>query len=110
MNQEDKNARLPVDEFRVTWFGHSSLFLQMHGLNILIDPVSAEVISPVSWVGSKRFSHWPVTAEEMPEIDILLLSHDHYDHLDYDFIKAIDKKVKKYVLPLGVETILKNGE
>ncbi len=106
MNQEDKNARLPVDEFRVTWFGHSSLFLQMHGLNILIDPVSAEVISPVSWVGSKRFSHWPVTAEEMPEIDILLLSHDHYDHLDYDFIKAIDKKVKKYVLPLGVENHL----
>ena len=107
MNQDDKNSRLPIEDFRVTWFGHSSLLLQMHGLNILIDPVFSEVISPVSWVGSKRFSHPPVSVEDLPEIDILLLSHDHYDHLDYDVIKKIDKKVSKYIVPLGVENHLK---
>jgi L-ascorbate metabolism protein UlaG (beta-lactamase superfamily) len=109
-SQEDKNARLPLKEFRVTWFGHSSLLLQMHGLNILIDPVFSEVISPVSFVGSKRFSHPGVTVADFPEIDILLLSHDHYDHLDYDVIKEIDGKVKKYIVPLGVENHLKRWD
>lgn len=106
MSQEDKNNRLPPEKFRVTWFGHSSLLLQMHGLNILIDPVFSEMISPVSFVGSKRFSKPPVSVADLPEIDILLQSHDHYDHLDYDVIREIDKKVKKYVVPLGVENHL----
>lgn len=103
-NPEESPA---INEVKVTWFGHSSLFLEMHSLRILIDPVFSEVISPVSWVGGKRFSHPPVTVADLPEIDILLLSHDHYDHLDYDVIREIDKKVKKYVVPLGVENHLK---
>lgn len=100
-------SRLSIEEFRVTWFGHSSLLLQMHGMNILIDPVFSEMISPVSWAGSKRFSHPPVSVAQLPEIDILILSHDHYDHLDYDVICQIDSKVKQYVVPLGVENHLK---
>ena len=100
-------SRLSIEEFRVTWFGHSSLLLQMHGMNILIDPVFSEMISPVSWAGSKRFSHPPVSVAQLPEIDILILSHDHYDHLDYDVICQIDPKVKQYVVPLGVENHLK---
>ncbi|MBQ8678304.1 MAG: MBL fold metallo-hydrolase [Treponema sp.] len=103
----DPENRLPLEEFRVTWFGHSSLLLQMHGMNILIDPVFSEMISPVSWVGSKRFSHPPVSVAQLPEIDILILSHDHYDHLDYDVICEIDPKVKQYIVPLGVENHLK---
>ncbi|WP_296323691.1 MBL fold metallo-hydrolase [Treponema sp. UBA3813] len=103
----DPENRLPLEEFRVTWFGHSSLLLQMHGMNILIDPVFSEMISPVSWVGSKRFSHPPVSVAQLPEIDILILSHDHYDHLDYDVICQIDPKVKQYIVPLGVENHLK---
>ena len=103
----DPGNRLSLEEFRVTWFGHSSLLLQMHGMNILIDPVFSEMISPVSWVGSKRFSHPPVSVAQLPEIDILILSHDHYDHLDYDVICEIDPKVKQYIVPLGVENHLK---
>lgn len=103
----EPESRLPVEDFRVTWFGHSSLLLQMHGMNILIDPVFSEMISPVSWVGSKRFSHPPVSVAQLPEIDILILSHDHYDHLDYDVICEIDPKVKQYIVPLGVENHLK---
>lgn len=104
---DSDKIRLPVEKLSVTWFGHSSLLLQMHGMNILVDPVFSEMISPVSFVGSRRFSHPSVSVSDLPEIDILLLSHDHYDHLDYDVIKEIDKKVKRYVVPLGVENHLK---
>ena len=102
-----KNERAPIDVCSITWFGHSSVLLQMHGMNILIDPVFSEVISPVSFVGSRRFSHPPITVDELPNIDILLLSHDHYDHLDYAVIKHIDAKVAQYIVPLGVENHLK---
>lgn len=105
ISNPDKKAAL--DEITVTWFGHSSLLIQMHGLTIAFDPVFSEVISPVSWIGSRRFSHPPIKAADLPEIDILILSHDHYDHLDYDVIREIDKKVKKYIVPLGVENHLK---
>lgn len=70
------DEELPEDEVRVTWFGHSSLLLQMHGMNILIDPVFSERSSPVSFVGNKRFSHPPVEAGELPSIDLLILSHN----------------------------------
>lgn len=92
-----------VDEVRVTWFGHSSLILQMHGKNILIDPVFSERSSPVSFVGSKRFSQAPVNTDQLPDIDVLVISHDHYDHLDHNVIRRIDDRVKQYVVPLGVE-------
>ena len=98
--------RAPIDEFNSTWLGHSTVFIQMHGMNILFDPVFSEVISPVSFAGSRRFSHPPVTVEQIPEVDILILTHDHYDHLDYDSIKKLDSKVKRYVVPLGVENHL----
>ncbi|MBQ9205261.1 MAG: MBL fold metallo-hydrolase [Treponema sp.] len=103
---ENPSETPQVDEVKVTWFGHSSLLLQMHGLNILIDPVFSEVISPVSWVGSKRFSHPGITVSDLPKIDILLLSHDHYDHMDYDVLREIDSKVAQYIVPLGVENHL----
>lgn len=100
------DGELPEDEVRVTWFGHSSLLLQMHGMNILIDPVFSERSSPVSFAGNKRFSHLPVRVEDLPSIDLLILSHDHYDHLDYNVIKEIDEKVDRYIVPLGVENHL----
>ena len=100
------DQRLSDEEVRVTWFGHSSMLLQMHGMNILIDPVFSERSSPVSFVGSKRFSQPPISVEDLPSIDLLILSHDHYDHLDYNVIKEIDEKVDHYILPLGVENHL----
>lgn len=94
------------NEVRITWFGHSSLLLQMHGMNILIDPMLSERSTPVSFVGPKRFSDTQVEVEDLPHIDVLVISHDHYDHLDYQVIKEIDDKVDKYVVPLGVENHL----
>lgn len=92
-----------IGEFTVTWLGHSSLLIQMHGMNILIDPVFSKRPSPVSFVGPKRFTEPPISIEELPEIDIVLISHDHYDHLDMKSIKKLDNKVKRYIVPLGVE-------
>ena len=93
--------------FAITWLGHSSLFIQMHGRNILVDPVFSERISPVSWIGPKRFSQPSVAIDDLPEIDILILTHDHYDHMDYGALKKLAPKVKKYVVPLGVECHLR---
>ena len=101
------SGKLPPDKLAVTWLGHSSLLVQMHGMNILFDPVFSEVISPVRFVGSRRFSHPGIKTEDLPSIDILILTHDHYDHLDYDTIRKIDSKVARYIVPLGVENHLK---
>ena len=95
------------DLLAFTWLGHSSFILQMGSLNILADPVLSNYSSPVSFAGPKRFSEVPITAGDMPEIDVIILSHDHYDHLDYDTIKKVDAKVKRYIVPLGVDSILK---
>lgn len=92
-----------IDEVSVTWFGHSSYLLQMNGCNILMDPILSNICSPVPFIGIKRFSEIPITPEELPEIDVLMLTHDHYDHLDLPTIIKVDKKVKKYIVPLGVE-------
>lgn len=100
------DAAYDISDVSVTWFGHSSLLIHMHGMNILIDPTFSERISPVSFIGPKRFSPSAVTVEELPQIDVLIISHDHYDHLDYNTVLALDEKVSRYVVPLGVENHL----
>ena len=90
----------------VTWLGHSSTLVQMGNKNILIDPVLKTYASPVTFTGSKRFSELAIEPEHIPDIDVLLISHDHYDHLDYQTVMTIDGKVKNYIVPLGVESYL----
>ena len=84
------------DQLKWIWFGHSSSMLQMQGMNILIDPVFSEYSSPVSGFGPQRFSEVPIDLDDLPDIDMLVISHDHYDHLDYQTIKEIDDKVKVF--------------
>lgn len=95
-----------TDDVKITWFGHSALLLQMHGLNILIDPMFGERSSPVSFAGPKRFGNPPAEISELPHIDVVVLSHDHYDHLDMDSIKQLDEKTDRFLVPLGVENHL----
>lgn len=94
-------------KLNVIWLGHSSSLVQMGEKNVLIDPVLTEYSSPVSFVGVKRFADVPIDPDHMPHIDVMLISHDHYDHMDYETIKKMDKKVAAYVVPLGLETYLK---
>lgn len=82
--------------------GHSSHLLKLHGRYWLIDPVFSERASPVQWAGPKRFHPPPITLAELPAIEGLILSHDHYDHLDVATIEALTARVQRYFVPLGV--------
>ena len=95
------------DDLTFTWIGHSSFLLQLGTINILADPVLSEMSSPVSFAGSRRFSELPVKTGELPEINVLLLSHDHYDHMDYKTIRDISSRVGVFIVPLGVDSILR---
>jgi L-ascorbate metabolism protein UlaG (beta-lactamase superfamily) len=87
----------------IIWFGHSSYLIKVEGLRILIDPVFSKTPSPFSFIGSKAFLGTDVVkAEEFKNIDILLITHDHYDHLDYSSILKIAPQVKTIVTSLGV--------
>lgn len=82
--------------------GHSSHLLKLRGKYWLIDPVFSERVSPVQWAGPKRFHPSPIALDELPPIEGLILSHDHYDHLDRATIETLALKVNRYFVPTGV--------
>ncbi len=93
----------PSGNLVVTWFGHSSYLIQLNGKNILVDPVFSLSASPVDFVGAKRFPGTEVyTLKDMPHLDAILISHDHYDHLDYNVISQLKDSSVKFYMPLGV--------
>ncbi|WP_296925917.1 MBL fold metallo-hydrolase [Polaromonas sp.] len=86
----------------VVRLGHSSHLLKLRGKYWLIDPVFSERASPVQWAGPKRFHPSPIALADLPPIEGLILSHDHYDHLDRATIEALALKVERYFVPTGV--------
>lgn len=101
-SQKTDLLSLPLDSNILVWFGHSSYFIQIEGKRFLIDPVFCGNASPIpgsnrSFKGSDIY-----TAADMPPIDYLLITHDHYDHLDYETILALKQKVAKVICGLGV--------
>jgi len=93
---------------RVTWLGHSSFLIEMDNKTILIDPVFSDYVSPIDLSSAKRFTNgMPFKLDDLKKIDALIISHDHYDHLDYKTITSIKDKVKKVFVPLGVENHFK---
>lgn len=99
-------ATPPASGLRVTWFGHSSMLLEIDGLRVLIDPVWEERASPLRWFGPKRFFPPPIQLEELPELDAILISHDHYDHLGAGTVRRLAKlgltSRAQWVTSLGV--------
>ncbi|RDY60764.1 MBL fold metallo-hydrolase [Flagellimonas nanhaiensis] len=92
-----------TSQTRLIWFGHSSFLLQINSKNILIDPMLGDVPAPHPWLGGSRFNkELPIAIEKLPKIDAVLISHDHYDHLDYESIQKLKDKVGKFYVPLGV--------
>lgn len=101
------SIELPQDSTQLYWFGHSTFLVQIGNKNILIDPMFGEVPSPLPMLGTKRFSEeLPIEIAELPKIDAVLLSHDHYDHLDYASIRKLKGKVDKFYTPLGLSAHL----
>ena len=90
-------------ESKAMWFGHSTLLMQIEGKIVLCDPVLSNLFWLFTIFTGKRFTdELPVTVRDMPQVDILLLSHDHYDHMDYKTIMALKNKVNHYCVPEGV--------
>jgi len=88
---------------RVTWFGHSASLVEMAGQNILLDPMLSLEMGPVRWATPNRYNRQLALApEKLPYIAAVLISHDHYDHLDYETIKKIKDKVGHFYVPLGI--------
>jgi N-acyl-phosphatidylethanolamine-hydrolysing phospholipase D len=93
-----------------TWVGHSTVLLQLGSLNILTDPVWSERASPVQWIGPRRLMPPAVDFDALPEIDVVLLSHNHYDHLDAATARRIGKRFPgaQWLCPLGLAELLQS--
>lgn len=85
----------------IVWFGHSSYLLRINGINILVDPVFSNHAAPFSFMVKAYPGADSYSVEDMPEIDLLVQTHDHYDHLDYISIRALKPKIKKVITTLG---------
>ena len=92
-----------IDHPRLIWFGHSTFFLELEDKNILLDPMFGDVPAPLPWLGQKRYSgELPLSIADLPQIDAVILSHDHYDHLDHGSIVKLKSKVDQYYVPMGL--------
>jgi L-ascorbate metabolism protein UlaG (beta-lactamase superfamily) len=104
-------ATAPESGLRVTWMGHSSMLMEIDGVKVLIDPVWDERASPSRWAGPKRFYAAPMGLEELPAVDVVLVSHDHYDHLGEMTIRRLAElepmRGARWVTSLGVGGVLR---
>jgi len=101
----DTAARLaaaPASGLRVTWLGHSTTIVEIDGATILTDPMWGERASPSEWVGPKRFSPPPIELAALPHLDAVVISHEHYDHLDETSVRALAARGVPFHVPLGV--------
>jgi len=103
------NSRESSEKIKVSWINHSTFLIQTHGLNIITDPIFSERASPISFAGPKRVHKPSISLANLPKIDIVIISHDHYDHLDLDSINnIIERDNPKVYLGLGVKKRLEN--
>ncbi len=96
----------PSSGLRITWLGHSTLLVEIDGARILTDPVWGERASPLAFAGPRRFHPPPVAIDALPPIDAVIVSHDHYDHLDRPTIRALARLDVPFITSLGVGAYL----
>jgi L-ascorbate metabolism protein UlaG (beta-lactamase superfamily) len=95
-------ATPPASGLRVTWLGHAANLIEIDGARLLTDPVWSERASPLTWVGPKRYYQPQIPIADLPPLDAVVISHDHYDHLDMRTIAALKDRPVTFVVPLGV--------
>jgi L-ascorbate metabolism protein UlaG (beta-lactamase superfamily) len=104
-------ASKPPSGLRITWMGHATSIVEIDGARILIDPVWDQRAAPTTWTGPKRFFPPPLALSDVPPIDVILISHDHYDHLGAGTVRELVQldaaKNAKWITPLGVGAVLK---
>lgn len=94
-----------IESDSVTWLGHASFLITTSGVTILTDPFLSKFASPVSWAGPKRFVDLPIPINKLPPIDIVIVSHNHYDHLDDQTVRKLENKNNIHVVvPLGLKS------
>lgn len=93
---------LPPDALRATWIGHATTLVEIGGLRVLTDPIWSERCSPFRGVGPRRFHPPPLSLEELGPVDAVVISHDHYDHLDMSTVVALAGEGTRFFVPLGV--------
>jgi L-ascorbate metabolism protein UlaG (beta-lactamase superfamily) len=99
--------RVTGDQLRVSFVGHATVLLQTQGLNILTDPIWSERASPVKWAGPRRVHPPGIAMKDLPPIDLILVSHNHYDHLDLPTLEQLWLRYRPRILvPLGNDTII----
>jgi len=95
-------ATPPASGLRATWIGHASVLLELDGVRVLTDPIWSERCSPSTLVGPRRFAPPPLPLEVLPHIDAVVISHDHFDHLDMATVEALAARGTRFAVPLGV--------
>lgn len=92
----------PGGGVRVTWIGHATALVELDGHRVLTDPIWSERCSPSRWFGPKRFHPAPLALDALPPIELVVISHDHYDHLDMATVKALAARGSRFAVPLGI--------
>jgi L-ascorbate metabolism protein UlaG (beta-lactamase superfamily) len=98
----DAFEKAPATGLRITWLGHASVVVEIDGRRLLLDPVWAERVSPLPFAGPKRFHPPPLPLDELPPLDAIIISHDHYDHLDRSVIRLLGGSGVPFITSLGV--------
>jgi L-ascorbate metabolism protein UlaG (beta-lactamase superfamily) len=103
-------AAPPASGLRATWLGHATTLVEIDGRRVLLDPIWSERCSPSTLVGPRRFHPPPIALADVPPIDAVLISHDHYDHLDITTVQALAARGAHFVVPLGIGAHLEAWE
>lgn len=92
----------PATGLRITWMGHSTTLIELDGHRVLTDPVWSERVGPLTWIGPTRYFAPLIALDALPKLDAVIISHDHYDHLDQRTVVALKDKTDRFIVPLGV--------
>jgi L-ascorbate metabolism protein UlaG (beta-lactamase superfamily) len=103
------NSHLITQQVAITFVNHATLLIQLPGLNILTDPIWCKRASPFNWAGPKRVRKPGIDFDSLPKIDLVMISHNHYDHMDLETLKRLNQRFSsRMVVPLGDKALLKS--